>query len=653
MMRLLPLLSIVMLIAVANAAIIHVPDDYAEVQTAIDSSATGDTILVAEGVYEGGVVIRGHGLTLAGEYILDQDSSHIALTVLQAAPPPAPGERVITVDSTITDTVRIIGLSITGGRLEDLNGGGGIFSMHGNIVIDHNIVYDNSAYSGGGIKAQNSIALITNNYVYDNHGVLNSGGISADSGVVEITGNLVCGNQSDLIGGGFCSVYCFDGLMSHNIFRQNDAHSLGGGVAILWGTWEITENRFEDNTGGWGAGLGLLDNYSVVLTSNTINGNHAIADFDRMGSAGGLFVGGWSNDMTIQYNIFIENISDNDGGGAILSASITFDHNAFIRNRAVFSSAVCAFPENGIIVTVQGHHNLFYDNDPTITYPDGTVYEAACTSTEGCTLDLHENDFYRNDIQAVGIAYPFEGPVIALNNYWGDPSGPYQAEQNPFGLGDTVESDIDIIPFSQMPFSPWHPPSAPQLIAPLEDEVVAGPEIVLSWFPAGDIDDGDTLRHFLEISATADFDDPAVYQTDYPDMYVLDDFGNTDELYWRVYAMDQLDLRSRYSDTRHFFIAVSVTRDSRALPERFAIESVHPNPFNERVTLQVGNPREQRVTIEVCDVLGRGVATLWNGVLQPGGFTFSWRPQCAAGVYFVSLRGENSGTDLAKLMYIK
>jgi hypothetical protein len=55
-----------------------------------------------------------------------------------------------------------------------------------------------------------------------------------------------------------------------------------------------------------------------------------------------------------------------------------------------------------------------------------------------------------------------------------------------------------------------------------------------------------------------------------------------------------------------------------AAPEAFALSQNYPNPFNPSTDISYTVPKASQVRIEVFDLLGRNVATLLDGVVQPG-----------------------------------
>ncbi len=94
----------------------------------------------------------------------------------------------------------------------------------------------------------------------------------------------------------------------------------------------------------------------------------------------------------------------------------------------------------------------------------------------------------------------------------------------------------------------------------------------------------------------------------------------------------------------------------------FALDSPRPNPFAGETTVQFSLAERSAVALEVFDLSGRRVATLAEGVRDPGPYSILFRPGAArgagdgggglsAGVYFVRL---TAGSHVAtrKLLYL-
>jgi hypothetical protein len=82
-----------------------------------------------------------------------------------------------------------------------------------------------------------------------------------------------------------------------------------------------------------------------------------------------------------------------------------------------------------------------------------------------------------------------------------------------------------------------------------------------------------------------------------------------------------------------------VLRDLEALPQKYALEPPYPNPSTGPVAFRMGLPEDDRVTVEVYNLLGQRVATLKNREAMTAGFhTLVWdAPRLASGMYFVRM----------------
>jgi hypothetical protein len=80
-------------------------------------------------------------------------------------------------------------------------------------------------------------------------------------------------------------------------------------------------------------------------------------------------------------------------------------------------------------------------------------------------------------------------------------------------------------------------------------------------------------------------------------------------------------------------------RDLEALPTTYTLDAPYPNPSVGPVAFQVGLPQDDRVTVEVYNLLGQRVATLKNHEPMTAGFhTITWEaPRLASGMYFVRM----------------
>ncbi len=87
--------------------------------------------------------------------------------------------------------------------------------------------------------------------------------------------------------------------------------------------------------------------------------------------------------------------------------------------------------------------------------------------------------------------------------------------------------------------------------------------------------------------------------------------------------------------------ATSVEQVSET-PARFALEQNYPNPFNPTTNFELQIAKLGLVTLKVCDVLGREVATLVNEELKPGAYKTTWDASgMPSGVYFYRMRASD------------
>jgi hypothetical protein len=85
-----------------------------------------------------------------------------------------------------------------------------------------------------------------------------------------------------------------------------------------------------------------------------------------------------------------------------------------------------------------------------------------------------------------------------------------------------------------------------------------------------------------------------------------------------------------------------------ALPLRFQLHPVHPNPFNPTTTIAFDLPAPERVLLRVYNLRGERVATVLDAQRAAGRYRVQWRGQddrgvaVASGVYVVTLQAGES-----------
>jgi hypothetical protein len=87
------------------------------------------------------------------------------------------------------------------------------------------------------------------------------------------------------------------------------------------------------------------------------------------------------------------------------------------------------------------------------------------------------------------------------------------------------------------------------------------------------------------------------------------------------------------------FTGVGSWRARAGDPERFALESVYPNPFNAGTAISFSLPLPSEVALRIYDSLGRLRETLYSGSMPAGYHQMFWRPEdLPSGMYLVELQ---------------
>ncbi len=94
------------------------------------------------------------------------------------------------------------------------------------------------------------------------------------------------------------------------------------------------------------------------------------------------------------------------------------------------------------------------------------------------------------------------------------------------------------------------------------------------------------------------------------------------------------------------------------LPAEISLSPNYPNPFNPSTTIKVSLPEDMSVQLNVYDIRGRLVKSLYHGNLVGGIYSFSWNGtddhggQMSSGIYLLELRS-TSFRQTQKMVYLR
>jgi len=358
----------------AFSAVINVPSDQPTIQSGISAAATGDTVLVAPGIY-------------TGEGNRDIDFSGKSVVLLSAGGP----------DVTIIDCQ---GSSIEPHRAFYFHNGEDTTSTINGLTIKNG--YNTS---GGAIYCRSLSFPIFNNCVFENNIASGSGGVSSGfEGSPRFRDCTFLGNQADYGGALIYGLVWFE--VTSCLFKDNNAIH-GGAISAEQTNPNITQCVFIHNTAteeGGSLYIGSTSNAKINACTfygdSAQNGASIYCDwfqFDMDSSIISFSRGGppvvftdFSNSAHIRCCDIYGNIGGDWIGDIADMAEINgnFSANPLYCNTAgdnyhISSNSPCA-PENNTCGNLIGAMDVACDKNLTFTTPD--VMRAADAHTYGTAL---------------------------------------------------------------------------------------------------------------------------------------------------------------------------------------------------------------------------------------------------------------------------
>jgi len=320
-------------IIIANAQIINVPGDQPSIQAGIDAASEGDTVLVSDSTYYENINFKEKAITVASQFIIDGDTSHISKTVINGSQWTDPNHgSTVAITNVGTDNSVLAGFTIKGGSGSYLEfdvykmiAGGGIFIEGCGATIRNNIIDSNIVEAAVGgvllLPGESDTLMFYDNIVQNNEvrskSIAAAGGIwlyGSKNSVVYLYDNRITKNRVNVeaiykaIGGGISietdysngsDIRVYNNIVDHNELNCRSSH--GGGIYVVYSKHNsdpmsstqvriynnlVYNNYSEDKGGGigvWSMGyekitsMGASTPVDPIITNNTIIGNNASA----------------------------------------------------------------------------------------------------------------------------------------------------------------------------------------------------------------------------------------------------------------------------------------------------------------------------------------------------------------------------------------
>ena len=343
MKKLLFLTFLFLLTSQITAQIKYVPTDYEIIQLAINDAQDGDTIIVEEGVYCQQINFKGKAITVASEFLLDGDTSHISNTII---------------DGMFLDDGDSLSLVYFVSGEDSTSVLSGFTLQNGKGTIGP--VGDHTFCGGGAIFFDYSGAKISNNIIKDNHSINPNGYTGTWDGAWG--GGIDCAglpkNRTLIIS---------ENLFKNNFIRSEHNQAMGGAIDIIntFGTVIITKNtiignKVESVKSGYGGGLciaGASNDSEIIIENNYIAQN---STYGKMGSTKGGGIACLFSAPIIRNNIIVYNkteypplLNTNDAFGGGIAV---FWYHSFISEWPI-----CKDPYS-LVVQIE-NNTIAYNND--------------------------------------------------------------------------------------------------------------------------------------------------------------------------------------------------------------------------------------------------------------------------------------------------
>jgi len=414
---------------------LNVPQQFSTIQAALNSAQNGDTVLVQPGVYKENLVwpnINGIKLFSAG------DTSN---TVIDGQ---SFGSVIRIVPSVLIDSSTVIsGFTIIRGSAQF---GGGILIVKANPLLKDLQIkncnagdYNNGVYlpgRGGGIYiSDSSIVTIRDVSFVSNYSSDGGGGIYINNGSVVNANRVFFLNNSVSFGdwnayhGGSGAGIEVEGKSTINLFNSIFLYNkaIGGDGSVIrvndYSNANINNLIAKNNSSMYGQ-LSVNSFSKLLLRKAEILKNDGIS----------VIIVEWHSDINVTNSTITNNKSVKYTGAAITVANYS---SAVIDSTVIAENLLAGIDSWTSATTTVQNTNIVRNEGAAITITSGNITHTTIDANKrgikaNGNIQLQYSNFRNN-----GVALFNSNNLItiqAINNWWGDSSGPYHRSQNPLGL---------------------------------------------------------------------------------------------------------------------------------------------------------------------------------------------------------------------------
>ncbi len=130
------------------------------------------------------------------------------------------------------------------------------------------------------------------------------------------------------------------------------------------------------------------------------------------------------------------------------------------------------------------------------------------------------------------------------------------------------------------------------------------------------------------------------------------EYGNDEDHIFMMLAMGEINAEE-VEDLIKSLSKSLASNSENELPVSFELSDNYPNPFNPETKIQIGLPKDSDVRLQIFNIRGQKVATLFEGNLPAGSHTVNFdASSLPSGVYFYKIvAGEF--TDVKRMVLVK